>query len=130
MTAKLKTAINKEENPQRKAVLERNIQGADGVKHLIKKVDEKKQKRLQLTDEVAKIGAKNKLEADKAGREARAKAERAKAKEAAARAREAEANAKAMQEEVAEANELDRLKAIVAQIPASDLKKAEKAAGV
>ncbi len=69
----LNTEIKREKDVVRRNHLQRQLDGPDAIAHLTNKIDEKKIARNRLTDEVARLGRKNRVKAEKASKKNRLK---------------------------------------------------------
>ncbi len=69
-----KTEIKREKDVVRRNHLQRQLDGPDAIAHMTNKVDEKKETRLRLIDEVAKLGCRNRIKAEKISKRNRLKA--------------------------------------------------------
>ncbi len=114
----LKSEIKKEKDIVRRNHLQRQLNGPAAIAHMTNKVDVKKEARIKLTDEVSKIGTKNRLEAEALGKRALAKAQVKAAGEAKKAAAAAKAKAEQAEVESVEFNELAAVKQHNAELEA------------
>ncbi|MCP4108326.1 MAG: hypothetical protein GY749_22750 [Desulfobacteraceae bacterium] len=117
----LTTEIKKEKDPVRRDHLQRQLAGTAAIDHMTNKVDEKKEARIRLTDEVSKIGKANRLKAEVDGKRALAKAKVKAAGEAKKKAEAAKKQAKQAEIESVEFNELAALKQRNADLEAENM---------
>ncbi|MCP4072302.1 MAG: hypothetical protein GY742_11265 [Hyphomicrobiales bacterium] len=69
-----KTEIKREKDVVRRNHLQRQLDGPDAIAHMTNKIDEKRETRLRMIDEVAKLGRKNRVKAEKVSKRNRLKA--------------------------------------------------------
>ncbi len=69
----LKTEIKREKDVVRRNHLQRQLDGPDAIAHMTSKVDEKREARLRQTDEVARLGRRNRIKAEKLSKKNRLK---------------------------------------------------------
>ncbi len=70
----LKTEIKREKDVVRRNHLQRQLDGPQAIAHMTNRVDEKRETRLRLSDEVAKLGRNNRIKAEKLSKKNRLKA--------------------------------------------------------
>jgi len=69
----LRTEIKREQDVVRRNHLQRQLDGPQAIAHLTDKVDEKKEARIRMVDEVAMLGRNNRIKAEKASQKTRLK---------------------------------------------------------